>query len=107
MHCGNPLGHSGKGLPCPGRQQDDIIEALHKSIKAYVNRQGGIETSVLVPAAIEVLLDLAYKQSMFSLKHCRYELTDVQEFLKGSEREICEGLENVWQQVLERNIGGR
>ena len=107
MHCGNPLGHDGrKGVvPCPGRQQDDIIAAIHKSIKGVVNHQGGVQTSVLVPAATEALLDLAYKQSMFAVKHCGYELGDVEEFLRGVEQEIHEGLQDVWRQVLERKKG--
>jgi hypothetical protein len=105
MHCGNPLGHTGKGLPCHGRQEDDIIAAIHQAIKGVVNRQGGVETSVLVPAATEALLDLTYKQSMFALKHCGYELGDVEEFIRGVELEIHEGLQDVWRQVLERKKG--
>jgi hypothetical protein len=103
MNCGSPLGHDGMGLPCPGKQQDDLIRAIHQSIRATVNREGAIHTCVLVPAATEVLLDLAYKQSMFSLQRSGCELSDVQELLRDYEKNIREGLEDVWRQVLERN----
>jgi hypothetical protein len=101
--CGSPLGHDGKGLPCPDRQKEHIIKAIHSSIKEEVNRAGAVYTPVLVPAATEVLLDLAYKESMFSLKWYGRDLDDVKELLRGYEREIREGLEDVWQQVLEHN----
>jgi predicted metal-dependent hydrolase len=42
---------------------------------------------------------------MFALKHCGYELGDVEEFIRGVELEIHEGLQDVWRQVLERKKG--
>jgi hypothetical protein len=104
FQCGSKLGHDdGKGLPDPDEQMENLIEAIHGSIKAEVNRAGGVYTRVLVPAAIEALLDLSYQEAMRSLERYGNKLNDVQELLKSYEQEIRAGFEDLWYQVLERN----